>query len=65
MAKIVVYMETNKIGSRCIEEIEIGDEELEELKAMSEEDYDRAMEEFADDYMYDLGEYGAYLDDQT
>jgi hypothetical protein len=52
MAKFVAYVETNKIGSRCLSEFEIPDEDLEGLDELARE---KVLEEWAHNALFASG----------
>ncbi len=55
--KLTVYAETQYIGSRDTEDIEVPDEELEGLEGMER---DKVIEEYAKDALWNLVEWGWY-----
>lgn len=53
--KILVHVQTNKVGSKCEDEIDIPDEELEGL---TDEEVESAIEEQAKEAAFNMLEWG-------
>ena len=55
--KFIVYVETGKVGSRCEDEIDVPDEDLEGLTGLAR---DRVIEEYAIEVKNEICQWGWY-----